>query len=439
MIHVGEKHKTSVAVSCGKFIDLFAGCGGLSLGLMHAGWNGLFAVERDAIAFETLKYNLVDDKSSCPHKYEWPTWLEKDPIEITRFIKEHGKELENFKGKVDLLAGGPPCQGFSMAGRRKPNDPRNGLFKHYVEIVKVLKPSFLLLENVKGISVAFRKPQQAHANNEQPSKAFSEQIKESLQGEGYKVFTRLIRAVDVGVPQFRPRYIMLAIRSDLISSKDKFDPFCDFESRRKAFLEAKGLPFLRPVTVRQAISDLEVNGSTLIECVDSSGFKQIEYTHPRTTYQRLMHGTLNGTAPNSLRLANHREDTKKRFKQIISTCRQGVQMSADDRKRFDLKKHCLVPLDGDQPSHTLTTLPDDFLHYSEPRILTVREYARLQSFPDWYEFRGKYTTGGERRLKECPRYTQAGNAVPPFLAEFVGSLVKDLAIELGVLPRSSIA
>lgn len=99
-------------------------------------------------------------------------------------------------------------------------------------------------------------------------------------------------------------------------------------------------------------------------------------------------------------------------------------------ERFGLKKHCVVPLDADRPSHTLTTLPDDFLHYSEPRILTVREYARLQSFPDWYEFRGKYATGGDQRLSECPRYTQAGNAVPPFLAEFVGLLLMDLNRQL---------
>jgi DNA (cytosine-5)-methyltransferase 1 len=439
MTHVGEKHEASMAGTSGKFIDLFAGCGGLSLGLMQAGWNGMFAVERDAIAFETLKFNLVDNDGSCPHKYEWPSWLEKGPIEISHFIKEHGKELSNFKGKVDLLAGGPPCQGFSMAGRRKSNDPRNGLFKHYVEIVKVLEPSFLLLENVKGISVAFRKPAQGGEENGQATKPFSERIKGDLENAGYQVFTKLIRAVDVGVPQFRPRYIMLAIRRDLLLAKLNFDPFHDFENRRREFLEAKGLPVGRPVTVRQAISDLEINGSKLIECIDSSGFKQIKYAHPRTTYQRLLHGNLNGTAPNSLRLANHREDTKKRFKQIISTCRQGVQMSATDRERFGLKKHCLVPLDGDQPSHTLTTLPDDFIHYSEPRIMTVREYARLQSFPDWYEFRGKYTTGGERRLKECPRYTQAGNAVPPFLAEFVGDLIRRLACELEVLLHGNMA
>lgn len=414
------------AAMSGNFVDLFAGGGGLSLGLMIAGWNGLFAVEQDSLAFRTLKFNLLGDEGSCPHKYDWPIWLEKSPIEISHFIEKHGEELATLKGKLDLLAGGPPCQGFSLAGRRKSNDPRNRLFKHYVEIVELLQPPFLLLENVKGISVAFRQKVKDGTRNKKTLKPFSDRIKKSLRGAGYEVFTRLVRAMEIGVPQFRPRYIMLAIRRDLLKSRPDFDPFHDYEERRKAFLKAKGLPFKRAITVSQAISDLENKGKRLVDCVDATGCQQIEYSHPKTNYQRLLHGELNGTAPNSLRLANHREKTKNRFEQIISTCRHGIQLSEKDRKRFGLKKHCTVPLDANQPSHTLTTLPDDLLHYSEPRILTVREYARLQSFPDWYEFKGKYATGGDKRLKECPRYTQTGNAVPPFLAEFIGLLLKDL-------------
>ena len=414
-----------------KFIDLFAGCGGLSLGLMLSGWKGLFAVEQDSLAFKTLKFNLLESEGACTHKYEWPQWLEKGPIEISHFIETHGKDLAKLKGQVDLLAGGPPCQGFSLAGRRKSNDPRNRLFKHYVELVKLLAPPFLLLENVKGISVAFRKRDKGKAPNKRPAKPFSEHIQKSLENAGYRVFTRLIRAVEIGVPQFRPRYVMLAIRCDLLESRPNFEPFHDFSKRRAKFLEEKGLP-KKPVSVRQAISDLEVTGKELVDCVDSRGCKQITYSHPKTNYQRLLHADLNGTAPNSLRLANHRVETVKRFKQIIATCRHGVQLCENDRERFGLKKHCTVPLHANRPSHTLTTLPDDFLHYSEPRILTVREYARLQSFPDWYEFKGKYATGGDKRLRECPRYTQAGNAVPPFLAEFVGQLLLDLTDELQV-------
>lgn len=416
----------------GSFVDLFAGCGGLSLGLMSAGWDGLFAVERDPIAFETLKHNLVDGQVHCPFKYRWPTWLETTPIEISNFIEKHGKDLATMKGKVDLIAGGPPCQGFSLAGRRKRNDPRNELFKHYVELVKTLQPSFVLLENVKGISVAFRNGAKNKKQRGRPPQPFSEKIKARLEGAGYSVFTKLVHGTDVGVPQFRPRYIMLAVRNHLLANRADFDPFKDFDSLRRRFLKAKGLPVDNPVTVKQAISDLVTKKQKLIDCVDSKGFKQIEYSHPLSDYQRLLHGTLNGTAPNSLRLARHGEVVTARFKTILATCRKGVSLSDADRKRLGLKKHCVVPLHPNRPSHTLTTLPDDFLHYSEPRILTVREYARLQSFPDWYDFKGKYTTGGNRRLRECPRYTQAGNAVPPFLAEFLGLLMTEKASELGI-------
>jgi DNA (cytosine-5)-methyltransferase 1 len=103
-----------------------------------------------------------------------------------------------------------------------------------------------------------------------------------------------------------------------------------------------------------------------------------------------------------------------------------VQLNSADRTRLGLKKTCVVPLDPSRPSHTLTTLPDDIIHYSEPRILTVREYARIQSVPDWFEFKGQYTTGGDRRVRKVPRYTQAGNAVPPLLAEALGRAIGQL-------------
>ena len=392
----------------GYFVDLFAGCGGLSLGLMSAGWNGLFAVEQDALAFETLKHNLVDGHSQCSYQYTWPDWLKKTPIEISQFIKQHRQDLVALRKKIDLLAGGPPCQGFSLAGRRKRNDPRNELFKHYVKLVRLLEPSFVLLENVKGISVAFRKPAKGAIWTKPSATPFSDRIEQSLRNAGYGVFTQLVRGTDVGVPQFRPRYIMLAIRRDLLADRPGFDPFRDFEKQREAFLRDKGLPVDRPVTVHQAISDLETANKVLIECVDSPGFKQISYAHPQTKYQRLLHGTLNGTAPNSLRLANHKDETRKRFAQILRSCRHGVQLSTADRKRFGLKKHCTVPLDANRPSHTLTTLPDDFLHYSEARILTVREYAQLQSFPDWYDFRGKYTNRRRPSLARVPSLYAGG-------------------------------
>lgn len=134
-----------------------------------------------------------------------------------------------------------------------------------------------------------------------------------------------------------------------------------------------------------------------------------------------MHRGCDSSAMDSMRLARHSPEVVKRFRQIILTCPQGVRMNDADRSRFGLLKHRVYPMDSRKPAPTVTTLPDDVVHYSDPRILTVRESARIQSFPDWFKFRGKYTTGGSRRTKECPRYTQVGNAVAPLLARAIGS------------------
>jgi DNA (cytosine-5)-methyltransferase 1 len=398
---------------------------------MSAGWIGLLAVERDPLAFETLKHNLID--STGAFRYSWPEWLPAKPTSIGRFIKAHIKDLRKLRGQIDLICGGPPCQGFSLAGRRKRDDPRNALFRHYVAVVEAVQPKFLLMENVRGIDVDFGKKVKGRKRLPgRPSVPFSQKIKATLEDLDYEVYPKLVRAADFGVPQLRPRYIMFAIRSDLVPKPQEFDPFRQLDVIRRNFLARLKLSLNKPISVKKALSDLETSDRTLVECVDSPGFKQIPYTSPKTSYQRLLHGSMNGTAPNSLRLARHEDEIRKRFANILKTCRRGVQLSKEDRKRLGIKKHCTVPLDPSKPSHTLTTLPDDILHYSEPRILSVREYARLQSFPDWYAFKGNYTTGGDRRVRECPRYTQVGNAVPPFLAECLGRLLHAVAEQLSL-------
>ena len=131
-------------------------------------------------------------------------------------------------------------------------------------------------------------------------------------------------------------------------------------------------------------------------------------------------GMRNGAIPDSLRLPKHKAQTRDKFKLIQDLCKDGERFSKWHRELLGIKKHTLAVLNPDGQSPTVTTLPDDIIHYIEPRILTVREMARIQSFPDWYSIRGKYTTGGARRKLECPRYTQIGNAVPPPLALAMG-------------------
>lgn len=126
-------------------IDLFAGCGGLSLGLYQAGWKGLFAIEKNAFAFETLKFNLIDNKKH----FDWPDWLPQTSHDINEVLEKYPEQLKSLRGKVDLVAGGPPCQGFSMAGKRVEDDVRNQLVFSYVRFINLVQPQMILFENVR--------------------------------------------------------------------------------------------------------------------------------------------------------------------------------------------------------------------------------------------------------------------------------------------------
>ena len=134
-------------------IDLFAGCGGLSLGLCQAGWNGIFAVEKNPNAFETLNYNLIEGK----RHFAWPEWLPVGPLNILDINKKYKNQLGKLRGHIDLVAGGPPCQGFSMAGKRVEDDIRNQLVFSYIDFIDMVRPKLLLFENVKGFTYAFKK------------------------------------------------------------------------------------------------------------------------------------------------------------------------------------------------------------------------------------------------------------------------------------------
>jgi len=408
----------------GTYIDLFSGCGGLSLGLGNAGWKGVFAVEKDSMAFETFRHNLIDGPFN---HFDWPEWLPKKSTTIQTLLKNHKDNLIKLKGKVDLIAGGPPCQGFSLAGMRNPNDPRNKLSQQYIEMVGLVRPKFLLLENVRGFNSAF-----TNANGEKSKVPYSMIVKAKLEELGYVVFYDYIKAEKFGVPQQRMRFIMIGVRRDIAKESD-INPFQTLEEIRGTFLIEKGLPN-KPITAKQAISDLELGqkGITLIHHSGSidRGFKQIDYIPPSklNPYQSLMRKNLGKYKPNSLRLARHRENTIMNFELIQRLGKPGAGVNDEIKEVIGTKKQVISFLDPNKPSRTLTTLPDDLLHYSEPRILTVRESARIQSFPDNFEFKGKYTTGGSRRTQECPRYTQVGNAVPPLLGEALGKLVLNMKL-----------
>lgn len=393
------------------YIDLFSGCGGLALGMHQAGWKALFAVEKNEDAFETLRYNLIE----CNNHFCWPEWLPIQVQDINTMLVDHEEELKALRGKVLLVAGGPPCQGFSTAGRRRENDARNTLVDSYLRFIDLVCPESLLFENVKGFTQAFQ-----INSTEDTGKNYSEYILGELKKRGYSVKAKMLNFSNFGVPQRRVRFILFASKK---ISPDLF--FKTLNKNIKPFLAEKKLS--KRVSIKSALSDLErCNGQ--VRCSDSKGFMAGIYGNVKTNYQRFCRqGARKGKEPNSHRFAKHGEKTIKRFQELLNMENiRDRNISNLLNTEYGIKKNCFSVLDPNIPAPTLTSNPDDHVHYSEPRTLTVREYARIQSFPDWYEFKGKYTTGGKCRKHDVPRYTQIGNAIPPLFAEQVGRTLRQL-------------
>lgn len=405
------------------FVDIFAGCGGLSLGLMQAGWKGLFAVEHDANAFQTLHDNLIAPEARF--QFAWPDWLSKTANDVAELLKSQRQRLAAYAGKVDMLVGGPPCQGFSSAGKRNPNDPRNRLVEQYLEFVHLLEPRVVLIENVRGITTDFD-----DSSSDGGKLNYAQWIIKAL-GRNYDVSTKMLDTSSFGVPQKRHRFFIVGFRKG--SGIEPLQLFNAVERDRQTFLRHKNISSV-PVSSKAAISDLEVSRNGKIPSRDSPGFQDIAYQGPLTAYQTLMNDGWVGIPPDT-RLARHRPEIAARFGKIIDLChadgRLNVSLSSEIKASFGLKKSAIRVLDPNLPSPTVTSMPDDLIHYSEPRALCVRENARLQSFPDWFAFKGKYTTGGERRKTEVPRFTQVANAVPPLVAEAIGLTIAKLLREGG--------
>jgi DNA (cytosine-5)-methyltransferase 1 len=397
------------------YIDLFAGCGGLSLGLNRSEWKGLFAIEKSPHAFQTLEYNLIQKKQH----FEWPKWLPKQAHDINAVIKSYTNNLKKLQGKVTLIAGGPPCQGFSIAGRRNEKDERNKLINSYIEFVSLVKPKLIFFENVKGFTMEFK-------NNQQKGKKYSQIVTDRLTQEGYNVYGQLINFGDYGIPQKRTRFILVGIRNNIKhSSVEKAKSFFKLiENNKFSFLAEKELS-TNP-TIEDALSDL-LSNKLLVETPDRKGFKSGVYQKTKSNYQRYVRAEIKKTEiPNSHSLAKHSQKVIERLRYVQSVSTECKNISDELKKQIGLSTQVLVPLQPKEQAPTVTSHPDDMIHYCEPRILTVRECARLQSFPDDFVFKGKYTTGGKLRKTEVPRYTQVGNAIPPLFGEQAGLILKQL-------------
>ena len=385
------------------YIDIFAGCGGLSVGLYNAGLHGLFAIEKNKDAFSTLKYNLIDKKNH----FDWPDWLDVKEHDINKILKKNQEQLMALREHVELVAGGPPCQGFSMAGKRDNKDARNKLVKSYINFIELVQPEALIFENVHGFTVHFKGKQGC-------IKQYSSYVIDRLKNIGYHVESDVIDVSEYGVPQKRHRFILVAMRNH-----NPADFFTTLRNNRENFCRQKGIE--TNTTIKDAISDLEKSCGTC-QSPDTPRFKAGLYGNADSGYERLMRRGVQNTelAVDSHRFVNHSDAIIKLHKDLLQNAPKGKRITPKDNIVEGLKRRGVTVLNAESQAPTITSIPDELVHYEEPRILTVREHARIQSFPDWYEFKGKYTSGGKRRKMEVPRYTQVGNAVPPLFAEQIG-------------------
>ncbi len=398
-----------------KSIELFAGCGGLALGMHRAGWDGLFAIERDPMAFETLETNLVGARAPFPAFTQWPNWMPQRSTDLVALLDDQSsrEHLRGLQGSVDLVAGGPPCQGFSVGGKRDGGDERNSLVYRMLDFVELVKPRAVLIENVEGIARRFvSKPGKA-------ATSVAEDVLGKLEELGYTASYHLVNAADFGVPQARKRVAIVGVFSAGMTRQAMHElTALAIDSGAKAVRIEHGLPTEGAITVREAIDDL--SGAHLVSCPDSPRFKSGTYTAAKSSYAKLMReGIAEGTIPNSHRMSVHGDRVRGLYELAHRTQAPGrlsKQFLLDNGTKKDKK----VLLDPRDVVATITTHPDEYIHYKDPRNITVREMARLQSFPDLFTFHGRYTINGARRRFDVARCSQVGNAVPPLMGEGLG-------------------
>jgi DNA (cytosine-5)-methyltransferase 1 len=506
-----------------KHIELFAGCGGMAVGMESSGFRLEFANEVSPMASNTFAHNLLN--SNLEELGEHVKWIhsrhnlknyssrlrenllthegdefcdldfEKDLKDLSgkllvgdvRHLKR--KLIENkisdpYNGDLDLISGGPPCQSFSLAGKRELNNYKNSLPLDYAEICEVLRPKVVLLENVKGILSAFNVEGEKHYAWVEVAKAFATR--------GYAPICMLINSKYFGIAQNRPRYIMLALRKDVfqkliiayprnkilkgtsafvskankdIYSVGKKDIHCyDIEKETELF-DGVILPKVTTfnskdwVTVKDAIGDLSKQIGLAKSNYVNELNEVLNFQEKEEKYRIANHNERNHTPKIQNRflfyqLLNYSNGFKESF---LKLKKSGIQPDKSDVKELyrllndkviefkklfrnlgsfeefvfsvePTKKHSQRALNELLPSPAQLTIPDDICHYSpfENRALTVREMARIQSFPDWFTFKSKETTGGKNRSYEVPQYTQVGNAVPPKLAFHLGSHIYQL-------------
>lgn len=337
-------------------IDLFCGAGGLSKGFMDAGVDIILGVDNDKAALRTFEKNHGNAIGMNADLSKQETF---DRIQ----------EIADSTGRsIDLVIGGPPCQGFSLTGPRNFDDPRNKLYLAVFSMVKQYKPKGFLIENVPGMATLY-------------DGQIKDEILRRFRSMGYNVDCKILTAADYGVPQIRKRLVFLGIRED-IGEPSFPDPIVDEDHY---------------ITCRQAIDDLPPR-------VEELGKEEDSYIcEPRTAYQKQMRGSCSI-------LRNHVATDHKQFvKDTIAQVPEGgnwkdLPKGVGESRTFH---EAWTRYHGDKPSRTIDTGHRNHFHYQYNRVPTIRENARLQSFPDDFVFLGTRTEQNR----------QVGNAVPPLLGK----------------------
>nr|WP_286429501.1 DNA (cytosine-5-)-methyltransferase [Myroides marinus] len=367
-------------------IDLFAGCGGLSLGLNKAGFNSIFVNEIEPIYGETYFFN---------HSLPVANYFIGD---INELIKDKENLLSSYKN-VDIVCGGPPCQGFSMANRQRViDDPRNILYKSYLEVLKYIQPKFFIMENVKGML--------------KKAPEILEDFKSYL-GEEYNFSYYVFNAKDFGVPQNRERFILIGnkigVDSNKIIEEINENSSENFVALKDAIYD---LPVLKPKNVKNN-NDIENS---------DYGFT---FRKNETLYKSEFLDKLNSSKVSKYIFNHKNRYNNERDIEIFSRLPQGANSLHDSIKdimpyasRNHMFKDKYFKLDETKVSKTMTShMKFDcnmYIHPNQARGLSPREAARIQTFPDDYFFKGSQNHW----------YAQIGNAVPIMLAEIIGKTIK---------------
>jgi DNA (cytosine-5)-methyltransferase 1 len=396
-----------------KVIDLFAGAGGFGLGFRLAGDNFkvICSLEIDKWAVETLIENNIDNQK-----------IIQDDI---RKYKTKKQILKVCPIKPDIIIGGPPCQGFSIASSSKDSkDPRNSLFKNYAKWVDILKPKVFVMENVKGL---------LNGINENGEKVV-DIIKQTFEKIGYTVTLWDLNAANYGVPQNRERIFFVGC---LLKKEITQPTMTHFLPEEKKKLNGHAKKLRKAITVIKAIGDLpKLKAGEGVEETESKKLPRNEFALLlKDTYKLYNHVTM-----------AHTPRLIKRYEKIL----EGVNMEdiSDElkvRRRNGNGEISEVGFSSNyrhlKPNKVSFTIPasfySNFVHPNQPRNITSREAARLQSFPDSYFFKGKRTQISSKLLLRLGKtdenylsqYNQIGNAVPPLLAKAVANRIYEFMVE----------